>query len=99
MKHHIFRRIFVTHVIVLLLSVLFIELYITNIVRNNYLTDLKKSLFIQANLISKDITFKTAKKLDNLSRQLKQETNARITLIDSNGKVLQSYWKTYNLEH
>jgi len=88
MKRHIFKRIFVTHFIVLLLSVIFIEFYITNIVRNNYLTNLKKSLFIQANLISKNIAFEAARKLDNLCKQLKEETNARITLIDSYGKVL-----------
>lgn len=88
MKRRIFRRIFVTHFIVLLLSVIFIELYITNIVRNNYLANLKKSLSIQAILISKNISFEAAKKLDNLCRQLKKETNARITLIDSEGKVL-----------
>jgi two-component system phosphate regulon sensor histidine kinase PhoR len=88
MKKHIFKRIFVIHCIVLLLSVIFIEVYITSVIRNSYLSDLKTSLFIQANLISRNIAFDAEKNLDTLSRQLNQETNARITLIDSDGKVV-----------
>jgi two-component system phosphate regulon sensor histidine kinase PhoR len=87
-KKHIFKRIFVIYCVVLLLSVVFIELYITSIVRDSYLTSLKNSLFIQANLISDNIAVDTGKTFDDLSRQLKEVTNARITIIDSDGKAV-----------
>ncbi len=88
MKRRFFRRIFILYFIVLLISVVFIEFYITNVVRTNYINDLKESLFIQASLISENILFEEQKNLDYLCRQLKEKAGARVTLVYTDGKVM-----------
>jgi two-component system phosphate regulon sensor histidine kinase PhoR len=88
MKRHIFRRIFLLYLAILFLSAIFIELYITNVVRSNYLDTLIKGLSVQAGLLSEHISFDSFSRLDDLCRQLKQKTGARVTLINMNGEVL-----------
>jgi len=88
MRVHIFRRIFLLYVIVLLFSVIVIELYITNVVRSNHINNLKDSLLIQAGLISENISFIPSVSLDELCRQIKEKTGARVSIININGKVL-----------
>ena len=88
MKRRIFRRTFLLYFIVLLLSVIFIEFYITSVVRENYLNNLKDSLSIQGSLISENIPFNSQDRLDDLCRRIKQKTGARVTVIDASGKVL-----------
>lgn len=88
MKRHFFRRTFITYFTVLLLSIVFIETYVTAIVRENYLNGLRHSLSIQAGLISENIPFKSAPNLDGLCRELKEKTGARVTVINAEGRVL-----------
>jgi two-component system phosphate regulon sensor histidine kinase PhoR len=88
MRGHIFRRIFLLYFIVLLLSVIVIELYITNVVRSDHVNNLKDSLLIQARLISEKISFDPSGPLDEFCRQMKEKTGARVSIIDINGKVL-----------
>jgi two-component system phosphate regulon sensor histidine kinase PhoR len=88
MRRHIFRRIFLLYSIVLLLSVIVIELYITNVVRTDHVNNLKDSLLIQARLISENISFNPSDSLDELCRQMQEKTGARVSIIDINGKVL-----------
>ena len=87
MKSGIFRRIFILYALVLLLTVLFAEVYITSTVRESYTDNLKQNLFIQINLISRSIPFDESS-LDKLCRQLKKDTGARVTVIASDGKVI-----------
>lgn len=87
MKKGIFRRIFLLYVLVVLLSGLFGEVYIASAVRENYVDNLKKSLSAQINLIEKGISF-TQNNLDNLCKQLKRDTGARVTVIANDGKVI-----------
>jgi two-component system phosphate regulon sensor histidine kinase PhoR len=88
MKRHIFRRIFLLYAFILLLSVILIELYITSVVRSDYINSLKDSLSIQAGLVSENISFNPPTVLDELCRHIKEKTGARITIIDMSGKVL-----------
>jgi len=88
MKRHIFRRIFLLYFIVLLLSVIFIDLYVTNVVRSGYISNLKESLSIQAGIISENISFSRAASLDEFCRRIKEKTGTRVTVIDISGKVL-----------
>ncbi len=88
MRGHIFRRIFLLYFIVLLLSVIVIELYITNVVRSDHVNNLKDNLLIQARLISENISFDPSGPLDEFCRQMKEKTGSRITVIDMSGKVL-----------
>jgi two-component system phosphate regulon sensor histidine kinase PhoR len=87
MKSGIFRRIFILYALVLLLTVLFAELYITSTVRESYTDNLKQNLSVQINLISRTIPFDESG-LDKLCRQLKKDTGARVTVIASDGKVI-----------
>ncbi len=73
---------------ILLVSVVFIEFYITGVVRSTYLETLRKNLSIQATLISENIPFGSPRELDGLCRKIKAETGARVTVIDAGGKVL-----------
>ncbi len=88
MKRRIFRRTFILYFVILLASVVFVELYITGVIRANYLDRLKKNLSVQASLISDNIPLDTRHKLDGWCRRIKRKTGARVTVIDSSGKVL-----------
>lgn len=88
MKKHIFRRIFILYFIVLSLSVAFIEVYITKVIRSDYLASLQSHLSIQIDLISINISFSTSEQLDKLCRQSGKKTGARITVMDTQGTVL-----------
>ena len=87
MKKGIFKRIFILYGLVVLVSGLFGEVYITSAVRENYIDNLKKNLLSQINLISKSISF-TQTSLDDLCKQLRKDTGARVTIILSDGKVI-----------
>ena len=87
MKSSIFRRIFILYALVLFLTVLFAEVYITSTVRESYTDNLKQNLSIQINLISKSIPFDKSG-LDNVCRQLKKDIGARVTVIAGDGKVI-----------
>ena len=86
MKKGIFRRIFMMYAVVLFLAVLFVELYVTSVVRENYIDNLRQTLVVQIGLISKGISFNQPD-LDGLCRQLKADTGARVTVIMNDGRV------------
>jgi two-component system, OmpR family, phosphate regulon sensor histidine kinase PhoR len=87
-KRGIFRRIFITYSLILLLAVIVIELSITDAVRESTIHDLQNNLAIQAKLISGSISFEPSPPLDGLCRQLKETTGARVTVITPDGRVL-----------
>jgi len=71
----------------MLLAVVFVELSVTSAVRDNYIENLKKTLLVQISLISKDISF-SPKNLDDICRQIKTATSARVTVIGREGTVI-----------
>ncbi len=87
-KKSLFRRIFLLFIFIMVLSVLFTELYITDTVRVNYINNLRDHLSVEATLITNDISFRTAYPLDDICRQLKENTGARVTIIALDGRVL-----------
>jgi len=87
MKSGIFRRIFILYALVLLLTVLFAEVYITSTVRESYTDNLKQNLSIQINLISRSIPFDESN-IDSICKKLKKDTGARVTVIAGDGKVI-----------
>ncbi|HYA26572.1 MAG TPA: ATP-binding protein [Thermodesulfovibrionales bacterium] len=87
MSRSIFRRILWLYALVMLLAVVFVELYITSAVRGSYIDNLKTALSGQIKLISHNVTFSQAD-LDPLCRRLKGEIGARVTIIAPDGKVL-----------
>ncbi|RJQ42944.1 MAG: HAMP domain-containing protein [Nitrospiraceae bacterium] len=88
MRKHVFRRIFLLSMVILVISIGIIELYIANVVRDEYTNNLKENLFMQAGLLADVIPFRHAGNLDELCRELKLKTGSRVTVIDINGKVL-----------
>lgn len=87
MKKGIFRRIFILYALVILLSGLFGEMYITSAVRENTIDNLRQNLAVQITLISKNLSFGKTN-FDSLCRQLKKDTGARVTIIANDGKVI-----------
>ncbi len=88
MKKHFFRRTFAIYFLVLLVSIIFIERYATNIVRTTYINELKESLTVQAILIADNIPLQQKDELDNLCRRFHQMTGARVSVISPEGTVI-----------
>jgi two-component system phosphate regulon sensor histidine kinase PhoR len=87
MKRGLFRRIFILYALVILLSGLFGEMYITSAVRESYVDNLGKSLLAHISLSAESIPFDRAN-VDNLCRRLKKDTGARVTVLLSDGRVI-----------
>ena len=87
MKTPFFRRLFIIFAFIFAASVIFTEFYITRIVRQNFLENIRKDLTVQATLIADSIDF-TGPITKNALDKLKKMTGARITLIATDGKVM-----------
>ncbi|MBA4371831.1 MAG: hypothetical protein C0402_03090 [Thermodesulfovibrio sp.] len=87
MKQGIFRRTFILYAVVMVLSIVVVELYITSAVRQSYIENLKKSLFTHIGLVSKDLSL-SSKNLDDLCSQVRAITGARVTIIGKDGTVI-----------
>jgi two-component system phosphate regulon sensor histidine kinase PhoR len=88
MKQRLFGRIFLLYAITIVVAVAFIELFITDVVRNSHLNDLRDHLISQATLISNDVSFQDQHSLDALCKQFKEQTGSRVTIIALDGRVL-----------
>ena len=88
MNRGVFKRIFILYAVLILLAFLFIELSITNAIREHYLAGLKRNLSVQASLISDSILFDSRHSVDDLCKKMKEKTDARITIIALDGRVL-----------
>jgi len=88
MKSVLFRKVFVAYIAITSLLLVSLELYLSNAIKNNYIRNLKDSLIVQAHLIADQIPSSPANSLDDFCKRFKEKTGARITIIDSSGKVL-----------
>jgi len=88
MKHILFRRIVLIYIIIAPLLLLSLELYLSREVKDSYISNLEKSLAIQARLIADQIPLSFSDNLDAFCKQFKDRTGARVTVIDNSGKVL-----------
>jgi two-component system phosphate regulon sensor histidine kinase PhoR len=88
MKRNFFRRAFILYCLVLLVSIVSIESYITRVVRANHIDTVVDNLSIRANLLSEGIPINTSGNLDDFCQQMKSKINARITILDKEGRVL-----------
>jgi two-component system phosphate regulon sensor histidine kinase PhoR len=88
MKQGMFKRIFILYVVILCLSVLIMEVFVTGAVRTSYINTLRDNLSTQAVLISHDVTFHSPAPMDIFCRQLKEITRARVTILAMNGRVI-----------
>ncbi|HDH34006.1 MAG TPA: hypothetical protein ENG88_00945, partial [Nitrospirae bacterium] len=88
MKRRIFRRVFILYFIVLSLSILFINFYLTIVIRDNYIGELNKSLSLQTAILSGIIDVGSMREISDFCKKIKEKISARVTVIDTEGKVL-----------
>jgi two-component system phosphate regulon sensor histidine kinase PhoR len=88
MKHVLFRRIFLAYLIAAPLLLLFLELYLSSSIKDNYIANLKSGLITQAGLIAEQLPAPSSLNLDDFCKRFKEKTGARITVLDDSGRVL-----------
>ncbi len=88
MKHGIFKRIFLLYAAIILLSLFFIEYFVTSSVREHYIDGLNRNLIVQASLIADHVPFHPDHSLDDACKAAKEKTGARVTIIALDGRVL-----------
>ncbi len=88
MKKSLFKRIFILSGVTLVLAMLITEMYVTSEIRTNTINTLRDNLSVQASLIVPDIPFRSARPIDGICRRLKDITDARVTIIAMNGRVI-----------
>jgi len=88
MNRGIFRRIFLLYTIIILMSFLFIEYFVTSTIRDHYIERLNQDLIVQASLISERVSFHPERNMDDMCKEAKEKTGARVTIIDLDGRVL-----------
>ncbi len=88
MKRFLFRRIVLAYLVITPLLLGILELYLSGTVKDNYISNLKDSLTIQAHLVADQIPSGDNQNLDQFCREFKEKTGSRVTVVDSSGKVL-----------
>jgi two-component system phosphate regulon sensor histidine kinase PhoR len=88
MKRVLFRRILISYLILVPLLIISLGLYLSSVTKDDYISKLKESLTTQAYLIAEQIPSSFTHNLDDFCRRYKEKTGARITVIDSSGRVL-----------
>ncbi|MDP1759209.1 MAG: ATP-binding protein [Thermodesulfovibrionales bacterium] len=88
MKRVLFRRILLSYIIIAPLLFIPLEIYLSQVIKDNHIAKLKESLGIQAGLIADEIPRHSKDSLDDFCRRYKKKTGARITVIASDGKVI-----------
>jgi two-component system phosphate regulon sensor histidine kinase PhoR len=88
MKRILFRRILITYLIIVPLLLISLEFYLSSVIKDNYISNLRESLIIQARLIADQIPLSFTDNLDSFCKEFKEKTGARVTIIDSSGRVL-----------
>jgi two-component system phosphate regulon sensor histidine kinase PhoR len=88
MKRVLFKRILFPYLILAPLLIISLELYLSSVIKDNYILKLRESLTTQAHLIAEQIPSSFTNNLDDFSRRYKEKTGARVTIIDGSGRVL-----------
>ncbi len=88
MKRILFRRIVLAYLVIAPLLLIILELYLSGTIKDNYISNLKDGLIIQARLIADRIPGSDTQDLDQFCRDYKEKTGARVTIVDSSGRVL-----------
>jgi two-component system phosphate regulon sensor histidine kinase PhoR len=96
MKRVLFRRILLAYLIIVPLLLISLELYLSSVIKDSYISKLRESLIIQAHLIADQIPMSLTDNLDQFCKGFKEKTGARVTIIDSSGRVLGDSDKSSN---
>jgi len=82
------KRVFFLYFILASVLIVILGEYLSSTIRNNYLSELQEDLTIQSQLIAEEIPLSFQDNLDEFCKNYKNKTRARITIIDSSGRVL-----------
>jgi two-component system phosphate regulon sensor histidine kinase PhoR len=96
MKRVLFRRILLAYLIIVPLLLISLELYLSSVIKDSYISKLRESLIIQSHLIADQIPMSLTDNLDQFCKGFKEKTGARVTIIDSSGRVLGDSDKSSN---
>jgi two-component system, OmpR family, phosphate regulon sensor histidine kinase PhoR len=88
MKRVLLKRIFFSYFILAALLLIILGNYLSSTIKNNYISKLRENLTVQGSLIAEDIPLLFKDNLDDFCKRYKDKTGARITIIDSSGRVL-----------
>jgi len=88
MKRVLLKRIFFSYFVLASLLLLILGNYLSGVIKDNYISKLKENLTVQGRLIAEDIPLSFKANLDDFCKKYKDKTGARITIIDSSGRVL-----------
>jgi two-component system phosphate regulon sensor histidine kinase PhoR len=88
MKRVLLKRIFFSYFILASILLIILGNYLSGVIRDNYISELRKNLTVQLQLIAEDIPLSFKDNLDDFCKNYKDKTGARITIIDSSGRVL-----------
>ncbi len=88
MKHVLFRRVLFSYIIIAPLLFIPLGIYLSQVIKDNHVSKLKESLGIQAGLIADEIPRHSNDSLDDFCRRYKKKTGARVTIIESSGRVI-----------
>lgn len=88
MKRVLFRKILISYLIIAPILFVALELYLSNAIKSNYISKLRENLIIQSHLIAEQIPAAFTHNLDDFCKKYKEKTDARVTVIDSTGRVL-----------
>lgn len=88
MKRVLLKRVFFPYFILAAVLIVVLGEYLSSTIRNNYTSKLQENLTVQSRLITEDIPLSFQNNLDDFCKKYKDKTGARITIIDSSGRVL-----------
>jgi two-component system phosphate regulon sensor histidine kinase PhoR len=88
MKRVLLKRIFFPYFVLASLLLFILGNYLSGVIKDNYTSKLKNNLTVQSRLIAEDIPLSFKDNLDDFCKKYKGSTGARITIIDSSGRVL-----------
>jgi two-component system, OmpR family, phosphate regulon sensor histidine kinase PhoR len=88
MKRVLIKKIAVAYLAAASLLFLPLEFYLSRSIKEHYISNLEKNLLIQARLIWERLPPDPTGNLDDVAERLKEQTGARVTLIDEDGRVL-----------
>src|SRR4030065_1045723 len=89
MKRVLLKKVFFLYFILASVLIVILGEYLSSTIRNNYLSKLQEDLTIQSRLIAEDVPLFFGDNLDDFCKRYKEKTaGARITIVDSSGRVL-----------
>src|SRR4030042_1621065 len=89
MKRVLLKRVFFLYFILASVLIVILGEYLSSTIRNNYLSKLQEDLNMQSPFIAENVPLSFGDNLDDFCKRYKEKTaGARITIIDSSGRVL-----------